>query len=109
MNLKEFSYIDKRGFLGYQILGHLPLLVVQYWNSVEQLELHLKEMDQHSTTLWKAAVQSAQNIGEITIWHEIYNVKDGKVDIKYSEKPIYNLQEYLSYQQLESEFVSSIS
>lgn len=109
MNLKEFSYIDERGFLGYQILGYLPLTVVQYWNSVEQLEFHLKEQDNHSTTLWKSTVESVRNIGEFTIWHEIYDVKSGKVDIKYSEKPIYDLQEYLSYKQLESEFVSSIS
>jgi len=106
-NLNEFSFIKERGFLGYQIIGFFPLIVVQYWNSVEQLEFHLKEMDNNSYPNWKATVQRVNNNGGVTILNEIYNVKAGKVGKNSTIKTIFEQQDYSYNLQFAPKFENS--
>lgn len=89
--LKELSKKPDSGFLGFQILGGIPPVIVQYWQSFEQLETYAKDRNGLHYPAWKAFNQKIKSNGDVGIWHETYKVQAGDYECIYNNMPIYGL------------------
>jgi len=87
--LKELSKKPESGFLGFQILGGIPPVIVQYWRSFEQLETYAKDRDGSHYPAWKAFNQKIRSNGDVGIWHETYKVRAGEYECIYNNMPKY--------------------
>lgn len=89
--LKELSKKPESGFLGFQILGGIPPVIVQYWRSFEQLEAYAKDRDDLHYPAWKAFNNTIKSNGDVGIWHETYKVNSGQYECIYNNMPQYGL------------------
>jgi hypothetical protein len=89
--LAELSQKPESGFLGFQMFGGFPPVMVQYWKSFEQLEAYAKDRNGHHYPAWKAFNTKIRNNGDVGIWHETYKVKAGEYECIYNNLPKYGL------------------
>lgn len=89
--IKELSLQPASGFLGFQILGGIPPVIVQYWRSFEQLEAYAKDRDSLHYPAWKSFNLKVKNSGAVGIWHETYKVNAGNYECIYNNMPKYGL------------------
>lgn len=89
--IKELSKNPGSGFLGFQILGGIPPVIVQYWRSFEQLEAYAKDRSSEHYPAWKAFNTKIRNNGDVGIWHETYKVTPGNYECIYNNMPVYGL------------------
>lgn len=89
--LKELSNKPESGFLGFQILGGIPPVIVQYWRSFEHLEAYAKDRDGFHYPAWKDFNLKIKSNGDVGIWHETYKVKAGDYECVYNNMPEYGL------------------
>jgi hypothetical protein len=89
--LIELSKNHESGFLGYQMMGGFPPVMVQYWKSFEQLEAYAKDMNSTHYPAWKAYNQKIRNNGDVGIWHETFKVRSGEYECIYNNMPVYGL------------------
>ena len=89
--LMELSKNPDTGFLGYQLIGGIPPVIVQYWKSFEQLEAYAKNRDSNHYPAWRAYNQKLMSNGDVGIWHETYKVKAGEYECIYNNMPKYGL------------------
>jgi hypothetical protein len=87
--LKELSMNPENGFLGFQIIGGIPPVIIQYWKSFEQLEAYAKDRNGQHYPAWKAFNTKIRSNGEVGIWHETYKVKAGEYECVYNNMPKY--------------------
>ena len=89
--LIELSKNPESGFLGYQMNGGIPPLIVQYWKSFEQLEAYAKDINSNHYPAWKAYNQKIKSNGDVGIWHETYKIKAGEYECIYNNMPKFGL------------------
>jgi hypothetical protein len=89
--LKELSQKPESGFLGFQLFGGLPPVMVQYWRSFEQLEAYAKDREGLHYPAWKAFNTKIRSNGDVGIWHETYKVRAGEYECIYNNMPSYGL------------------
>ena len=89
--LKELSQKPESGFLGFQILGGIPPVIVQYWKSFEDLEAYAKDRSGMHYPAWKAFNMKIKSNGDVGIWHETYKVQAGEYECIYNNMPRYGL------------------
>lgn len=89
--LKELSQKPESGFLGFQMYGGIPPVIVQYWRSFEQLEAYAKDREGLHYPAWKAFNMKVKSNGDVGIWHETYKVKAGEYECIYNNMPKYGL------------------
>lgn len=89
--LIELSQKPESGFLGFQMYGGLPPVIVQYWKSFEQLEAYAKDRSGQHYPAWKAFNTKIRSNGDVGIWHETYKVRDGEFECIYNNMPRYGL------------------
>jgi hypothetical protein len=89
--LKELSQKPESGFIGFQILGGIPPVIVQYWRSFEQLEAYAKDRDAQHYPAWKEFNKKVKSNGDVGIWHETYKVRAGEYECIYNNMPPYGL------------------
>ncbi len=89
--LKELSENRESGLLGFQLLGGIPPVTVQYWKSFEHLEAYAKNRDASHYPAWKAFNQKIKNNGDVGIWHETYKIRAGDFECIYNNMPKYGL------------------
>jgi hypothetical protein len=89
--IKELSQKPESGFLGFQILGGIPPVIVQYWKSFEHLEAYAKDRNGLHYPAWKAFNIKIKSNGDVGIWHETYKVKAGEYECIYNNMPKYGL------------------
>ena len=89
--LKELSQKPESGFLGFQILGGIPPVIVQYWKSFEDLEAYAKDRSGMHYPAWKAFNMKIKSNGDVGIWHETYKVRAGEYECIYNNMPRYGL------------------
>ena len=89
--LIELSKNPESGFMGFQMLGGIPPVMVQYWKSFEHLEAYAKKRDSNHYPAWKAYNQKIKSNGDVGIWHETYKVKAGEYECIYNNMPKYGL------------------
>ena len=89
--LKELSQKPESGFLGFQILGGIPPVIIQYWKSFEDLEAYAKDRNGMHYPAWKAFNMKIKSNGDVGIWHETYKVQAGEYECIYNNMPGYGL------------------
>lgn len=89
--LKELSNKPESGFLGFQMLGGIPPVIVQYWRSFEHLEAYAKDRDGFHYPAWKDFNLKIKSNGDVGIWHETYKVNAGNYECVYNNMPVYGL------------------
>ena len=89
--LKELSQKPESGFLGFQILGGIPPVTLQYWKSFEHLEAYAKDRNSQHYPAWKDFNNKIKSNGDVGIWHETYKVKAGEYECVYNNMPKYGL------------------
>lgn len=89
--LKELSQKPESGFLGFQLLGGIPPVVIQYWKSFEQLEAYAKDRSSEHYPAWKAFNQRIKSNGDVGIWHETFKVREGEYECIYNNMIRYGL------------------
>ncbi|HEU0063376.1 MAG TPA: DUF4188 domain-containing protein, partial [Flavisolibacter sp.] len=52
--IKELMQKPESGFLGFQLFGGIPPVIIQYWKSFEQLEAYAKDRNSSHYPAWKA-------------------------------------------------------
>ena len=83
--VKELKARPDSGFLG-AILG--PRVIVQYWQSFEQLEAYARSHEGQHWPAWVAFNKRLGNSrGDVGIWHETYLVPAGRYEAIYSGMP----------------------
>jgi len=87
--VKELKARPDSGFLG-AILG--PRVIVQYWQSFEQLEAYARSHEGQHWPAWVAFNKRLGNSrGDVGIWHETYLVPAGRYEAIYSGMPPFGL------------------
>jgi Domain of unknown function (DUF4188) len=89
--LKELSQKPESGFLGFQLYGGVPPVIVQYWKSFEQLEAYAKDRNAEHYPAWKAFNTKVKSNGDVGIWHETYKVRAGEYECIYNNMPKFGL------------------
>ncbi len=89
--LRELSQQPESGFLGFQMFGGLPPVIVQYWKSFEHLEAYAKDRDGQHYPAWRAFNKHIRSNGDVGIWHETYQVRAGEYECIYNNMPKYGL------------------
>ncbi len=89
--VKELSDKPESGFLGFQVFGGIPPVMVQYWRSFEHLEAYAKDRNGHHYPAWKAFNLKVKSNGDVGIWHETYKVNEGNYECIYNNMPEYGL------------------
>lgn len=79
------------GFLGFQIYGGIPPVIVQYWRSFEHLEAYAKDRDGFHYPAWKEFNTKIKSNGDVGIWHETYKVRASNYECIYNNMPKYGL------------------
>jgi hypothetical protein len=89
--LKELSQKPESGFLGFQILGGISPVILQYWRSFEHLEAYAKDREGFHYPAWKAFNTKIKSNGDVGIWHETYKVNAGSYECVYNNMPKFGL------------------
>ncbi len=86
--LKELEGKPESGFLGAMNgLTH----IVQYWRSFEHLEAYARDKDGKHFPAWQKFNQRMRRNGDVGIWHETYQVKEGAYENIYNNMPPHGL------------------
>lgn len=85
--LKELSLNPESGFLGFQIVGSIAPLIIQYWKSFEHLEAYAKDRNGQHYPAWKEFNTKIRSNGDVGIWHETYKVRAGEYECVYNNMP----------------------
>ena len=67
------------------------VMVTQYWRSFDQLVDYAQSRNAAHLPAWKAFNQSIGSDGTVGIWHETYQVADGKSECIYANMPVFGL------------------
>jgi hypothetical protein len=89
--IKELSQKPESGFLGFQIFGGIPPVIVQYWRSFEHLETYAKDRAGLHYPAWKEFNLKIKTNGDVGIWHETYKVNAGNYECIYNNMPKFGL------------------
>ena len=89
--LKELSAKPESGFLGFQMYGGIPPVMIQYWKSFDHLEMYAKDRDSLHYPAWKEFNKKIKSNGDVGIWHETYKVKAGDYECIYNNMPLFGL------------------
>ncbi len=89
--LNELKANPESGFLGYEMYGIIPPVIVQYWKSFEHLEAYAKDKSGQHYPAWKDFNTRIRKGGEVGIWHETYKVRAGEYECIYNNMPVYGL------------------
>lgn len=91
--LAELERDPTKGLLGYQVFGGLGGVIVQYWRSFEALEAYSRNPDAKHLPVWRAWNQLADGERATAgIWHETFQVSDGRYEAVYQNMPLTGLQ-----------------
>jgi hypothetical protein len=89
--LKELSRNPGSGFMGFQNYGGIPPVIVQYWKTFEHLEAYAKDHNAAHYPAWKEFNKKVRSNGDVGIWHETYQVRNGAYECVYNNMPKYGL------------------
>lgn len=89
--LKELYKNRELGFLGAQMWFSRTIVVIQYWNSVEQLNAYAKARDQAHLPAWAAFNKAVGGTGDVGVFHETYRIAPGQFECVYVDMPPFGL------------------
>ena len=85
--LPELYKNPKLGFKSYEMAVGRTMILVQYWQSAEQLIEYAKLKDAKHLPAWRAFNKAAQKSSAVGIWHETYVVSKGNSENIYHNMP----------------------
>lgn len=82
-----------RGLLGRPrtYLSGRVVLLVQYWNSFEDLERYARDPRAQHLPAWRAFNRRVRDNGSVGIFHETYRVAASDVETLYANMPVFGL------------------
>lgn len=90
--LTELHRNKNSGFLSYESWFGRTTLMVQYWNSPEQLQTYAHDRSGAHFPAWMAYYKTLQKAGPaVGIWHETYVIEPGKYETIYGQMPLFGL------------------
>lgn len=90
--LRELQSKPELGLLGHQFwFGGRNLLVVQYWRSTEQLMRYAHDREAEHLPAWRDFNRRIGKSDAIGIWHETFQVAEGKHESIYFNMPRFGL------------------
>jgi fumigallin biosynthesis monooxygenase-like protein len=86
--LRLLSKERDRGLMSFTSwVGPRGPLIVQYWRSVEQLEAFARDQSLPHRKAWQRFNQAVGDSGDVGIWHETFEVRDGHYEVLYGNMP----------------------
>lgn len=67
------------------------ILLVQYWNSFEDLERYARDPEANHLPAWRAFNRRIRDNGSVGIFHETYRVAAGDIETVYANMPVFGL------------------
>ncbi len=83
--LRHLEQHPEKGLLGYH--QHLPMMLVQYWRSFEDLARFARDKDDPHLEPWRRFNRRIAASGDVGIWHETYVVGTASIDTIYGNMP----------------------
>ncbi|MCB1540667.1 MAG: DUF4188 domain-containing protein [Rhodoblastus sp.] len=85
--IRELSMQPELGFLGGRTWFSRTIVMVQYWQSVEQLNAYAKARDNAHLPAWAAFNKAVGGSGDVGVFHETYRVAPGSYECVYVDMP----------------------
>ncbi len=79
------------GFISHEQWFGRTTIMIQYWNSFEQLEDYAKNKTHNHLPAWVNFNKKISSNGDVGIWHETYVVKKGSFESIYNNMPKFGL------------------
>jgi len=90
--LRELTRRKELGLMHFTTwVGPRGPIVVQYWRSVEQLESFARDARLPHHPAWKRWNRTVGDSGDVGVWHETYQVRDGGFEALYGNMPTFGL------------------
>lgn len=89
--LNELYQHPELGFLHAESWFGRTILVLQYWQSVDQLLDYAKNKNAQHLPAWRAFNQAVGDDGSVGIWHETYLISQGSYESVYVNMPAFGL------------------
>jgi hypothetical protein len=90
--LRELYANPSLGFLGGFSSIYWPgIMVTQYWRSFDHLVDYAQSRNATHLSAWKAFNQRVGDDGTVGIWHETYQVANGRYEAIYANMPRFGL------------------
>lgn len=89
--LRELQARPELGFLHAEQYFGRTTLMVQYWNSFEQLERYARSRDHAHLPAWAQFNRAVRNNTDVGVWHETYVVTPGAFECIYVNMPPFGL------------------
>ena len=91
--IAELVKDPSRGMLGRPrtFLSGRVVLVVQYWNSFEDLERYARDRQAQHLPAWRAFNRRIRDNGSVGIYHETYRVPAADLETVYANMPAFGL------------------
>lgn len=89
--LEELYANPELGLKSHEMAYGRTLILIQYWQSVEQLEAYAAAREQAHLPAWQAFNKAVGSNGDVGIWHETYSVEPGAFEAIYGNMPRFGL------------------
>lgn len=91
--IAELAADPSRGMLGRPrtFISGRTVMLVQYWNSFEDLERYARDPKAEHLPAWRAFNRRIRDNGSVGIFHETYRVAAGDVETVYANMPEFGL------------------
>jgi len=89
--LNELYAKPDLGFISQESWFGRTSIMVQYWNSFEQLEAYAKNKDAKHLPAWVDFNRKVSTNGDVGIWHETYLSQEGMFECVYNNMPKFGL------------------
>lgn len=89
--IDELTADPDSGFLSAELGWGNPLIMVQYWRSLDDLIRYATDRDAAHRPAWSRFNREIGTSGDVGIWHETYLVRNGGYESVYNNMPRFGL------------------
>ena len=89
--LRELYQNPELGLLSHEMWFGRTIILVQYWQSFEQLQDYAKNQNAKHLPAWAEFNRKVASSGDIGLWHETYRINGGRYDAVYNNMPLFGL------------------
>lgn len=72
-------------------LSGRTILLVQYWNSFDDLERYARDPEAQHLPAWRAFNRRIRDNGSVGIFHETYRLRPDDIETAYANMPVFGL------------------
>lgn len=103
--LQELEQSEGLGYLGsISKVSFREPLIIQYWNSVEELHEFARTPEQTHLEVWKTFNRMVGKSKDIGIWHETYTVQPNTHENIYVNMPFQGIGQFTPLQSIDKKF-----